>query len=231
MTDTATNITPSPYQTELLLAALKDRAHRLPSDAKAATLDLMLRRQWIREHRADGRLLGTGTEPTRPAGPTHFRLSHAGVRTAKSHQWIQLTRTHTIGTIAAYHPARAKRHQDIVAVQSRPDSDGHVKVLSGRLRRLITVALTDLRPAPPAALAPGELTDTWAVMDQDGTWLLLVEGTTYSAARRAARHAAAHAPEAKSRSLRGVDFLYRRLRSSEIPVTFAELHAAAVRSA
>lgn len=223
MNDTSTNVTPSPYQTELLMAALKDRAHRLPSDAKATTLDLMLRRQWILEHRADGRLRGTGTEPT---GPTHFRLSHAGVRTAKRHQRIQLTRTHTIGTIAAYHPARAKRHQDIVAVQSRPDTDGHVKVLSGRLRRLITVALTDLRPAPPAALAPGELTDTWAVMDQHGTWLLIVEGTTYSAARRAA----ARAPEAKSRSLRGVDFLYRRLRNGEIPATFAELHAAAVRS-
>ncbi|MFI0813610.1 hypothetical protein [Streptomyces echinatus] len=67
--------------------------------------------------------------------------------------------------------------------------------------------------------------------NQHGTWLLIVEGTTYSAARRAARHAAARAPEAKARSLRGVDFLYRRLRSGEIPATFAELHAAAVRSA
>ncbi|MEU1076523.1 MULTISPECIES: hypothetical protein [unclassified Streptomyces] len=228
MTDTSTNVTPSPYQGELLIAALTDRAHRLPPDAKAATLDLMRRRQWIREHRADGRFLGTGTEPT---GPTHFRLSHAGVRMAKRHQRIQLTRTHTIGTIAAYQPAGAKRYQDIVAVQSRPDADGNVKVLSGQFRKLITVALTDLRPAPPAALAPGELTDTWAVMDQHGTWLLIVEGTTYSAAHRAARRAAARAPEAKARSLRGVDFLYRRLRSGEIPPNFAELHAAVVRSA
>ncbi|MFH0245966.1 hypothetical protein ACGRHY_26930 [Streptomyces sp. HK10] len=184
MTDTSTNVTPSPYQAELLMAALKDRAHRLPTDAKATTLDLMLRRQWIREHRADGRLLGADTDST---GPTHFRLSHAGVRTAKRHQQIQLTRTHTIGTIAAYQPAHAKRYQGIVTVQSRPDNDGNVKVLSGQFRKLITVALTDLRPAPPAALAPGELTDTWAVMDEHGTWLLIVVGTTYNAARRAAR--------------------------------------------
>jgi hypothetical protein len=231
MTTTSTDVTPSPYQTELLMAALRDRAHRLPSDAKAPTLDVMLRRQWIREHRADGRLLRTGAEPMVPAGPTHYHLSHTGVRTAKRHQWIQLTRTHTIGTIAAYHPARAKRHKDIVVVQGRPDASGHIKVLSGRLRMVIIVPLTALRPAPPAALAPGELTDTWAVMDQHGTWLLIVEGTTYNAARRAARRAAARAPEAKPRSLRGDNFLYRRLRSGEIPATFAKLHTAAVESA
>ncbi|MEU3877660.1 hypothetical protein [Streptomyces sp. NPDC029704] len=97
----------------------------------------MIRRQWIREHRADGRILGAGTDST---GPTHFRLSHAGIRTARRHQQIRLTRTHTIGTVAAYQPARAKRYRDIVAVQSRPDPDGNVRFLSGQFRKLITVA-------------------------------------------------------------------------------------------
>ncbi|MFH8257857.1 hypothetical protein [Streptomyces roseolus] len=161
----------------------------------------MLRRHWIRKHQADGRLLGAGTDST---GPTHFHLSHLEVRTAKRCHQLQLTRTHTIGTIAAYQPARAKRYQDIVAVQSRPDPDGNVKVLSGQFRKLITVALTDLRPAPPAALAPGKLTDSWAVMDEHDTWLLIVKGTTYSAARREACRAVARPAGAKSQSLRAL---------------------------
>jgi hypothetical protein len=224
MTNISTNATPSPYQRQLLITALQDHAHRLPTDAKGTTLDLMRRRQWIREHRADGRLLGTGTGYT---GLTHFRLSQLGIRTAKKYQRIQLTRTHTIGTVAAHQPDRKRRYQDIVTIQSRPDRDGNVLALSGRHRKLITVELTDLSPAPPAAVAPGELTNTWAVMDQRGTWLLIVEGDTHSAARRAA----AKTPEAKARSLRVGGFLYRRLRSSEIPRPFAELHAAVRRSA
>lgn len=219
MTDISTNATPSPYQREVLIAALQNHARRLPSDVNGTTLDVMRRRQWIREHRADGRLLGTGTSHT---GFTHFRLSHLGIRTAKKYQRIQLAQTHTIGTVAAYRPNRIKRHQDIVAIQSRPDRDGNVLALSGQHRKLITVALTDLLPAPPAAVAPGELTNTWAVMDQRGNWLLIVEGDTYSAARRAA----AATPDAKARSSRVGGFLYRRLRSSEIPRSFAELHAA-----
>ncbi|MFI6277997.1 hypothetical protein [Streptomyces sp. NPDC050988] len=224
MTDISTTATPSPYQRELLIAALQDHTNRMPTDAKGTTIDLMRRRQWIREHRADGRLLGTGTGYT---GLTHFRLSHLGIRTAKKYQRIQLTRTHTIGTVAAYQPDRTKRYQDIVAIQSRPDRDGNLLALSGQHRKLITVALTDLRPAPPAAVAPGELTNTWAVMDQRGTWLLIVEGDTHSAARRAA----AKSPDTKARSLRVGRFLYRRLRSTEIPRPFAELQAAVRRSA
>ncbi|MCQ1580401.1 hypothetical protein [Streptomyces parvus] len=224
MTDISANATRSPYQRELLITALEDSAHRLPTDAKSTTLDLMRRRQWIREHRADGRLLGTGTSCT---GPTHFRLSPLGVRTAKKYQRAQLTRTHTIGTVAAYRPERTKRHQDIVTIQSRPDPDGNVKAFSGQHRQLITVALTDLQPTPPAAVAPGELTNTWAVMNQHGNWLLIVEGDTFSAARRAA----AQAPEVKARSLRIGEFFYRRLRSSEIPLSFAEVHAVLRRSA
>lgn len=224
MTDISANASPSPYQRDLLIAALQDHARRLPADAKGATLDLMRRRQWIREHRADGRLLGTSTGHT---GFTHFRLSHLGIRTARKYQRIQLTRTHAVGTIAAYRPASTRHHKDIVAVQSRPDADGNVEVLSSQHRRLITVALTDLLPAPPTAVAPGELTNAWAVMDQRGTWLLIVEGDTHSAARRAA----AQVPDAKARSQSTGGFLYRRLRSSEIPSTFAELHAAARRSA
>lgn len=224
MTNTSTKATPSPYQRQLLIAALQDHVHRLPTDANGTTLDLMRSRQWIREHRADGRLLGSGTGYT---GLTHFRLSHLGIRTAKKYQRIQLTRTHTIGAVAAYQPDRKRRYQDIVTIQSRPDHDGNVLALSGQHRMLITVALTDLLPAPPAVVAPGELTNTWAVMDQRGTWLLIVEGGTHSAARRAA----AKTPDAKARSLRVGGFLYRRLRSSEIPRPFAELHAVARSSA
>ncbi|WP_331732103.1 hypothetical protein OG613_47450 (plasmid) [Streptomyces sp. NBC_00015] len=204
MTNNSTNTTPSPYQRQLLIAALQDHAHRRPRhDTRPhapPTVD---------PRRADGRLLGTATGYT---GLTHFRLTHLGIRTAKKYQRIQLTRTHTIGTVAAYQPDRKRRYQDIVTIQSRPDHDGNVLALSGQHHKLITIALTDLLPAPPAALAPGELTNTWAVMDQRGTWLLIVEGHTHNAARRAA----AKTPDAKRRSLRAGGFLYRRLRSSEI---------------
>ncbi|MFJ5820019.1 hypothetical protein ACIQGT_39965 [Streptomyces sp. NPDC093108] len=86
-----------------------------------------------------------------------------------------------------------------------------MEVLSSQHRRLITVALTDLLPAPPTAVAPGELTNAWAVMDQRGAWLFIVEGDTHSAARRAA----AQVPDARARSQSAGGFLYRRLRSSD----------------
>jgi hypothetical protein len=224
MTDTSTSATPTRYQRELLLAALDNRVHRLPHDARVETLDLMRCRQWIREHRADGHVLGTEAEYS---GATHFRLTHLGVQLARKYQLIHLAKTYSIGMIAAYRPDLAKRHQDIVTVQSRPDADGNVKALSGQHRKLINVALTALHPAPPAAVAPGELTTTWAVVDHHATWLFLVEADSHTAARRAATET----PDAKALSGRVGGFFYRRLRKSEVPPTSSRLRAATQRTA
>lgn len=46
MTNTSAKATPSPYQRQLLIAALQDQAHRLPTDANSATLDLMRSWRW-----------------------------------------------------------------------------------------------------------------------------------------------------------------------------------------
>ena len=70
---------PTDYQTQLLLAALADEEHRIPSDARGATLDIMYSRQWIKEYTADGRL---ASAVRNYPGFTHFRLTHHGVNAA-----------------------------------------------------------------------------------------------------------------------------------------------------
>ncbi|MET8717426.1 hypothetical protein ABZV52_30120 [Streptomyces sp. NPDC004735] len=82
--DSNTNIArPTPYQAKLLLAALADNEHRIPSDANGRTLDLFLGRRWVEEYTADGRLAAGVRDYS---GFTHFRLSRSGVNTAKRAQ-------------------------------------------------------------------------------------------------------------------------------------------------
>ncbi|MFI2378258.1 hypothetical protein ACH5AO_24835 [Streptomyces sp. NPDC018964] len=82
-TKTSRDATPTAYQSRLLLAALRDSRHRLPSGARRVTTEVMRRRQWVREYGADGRPL----DPRRPergrAAGSHFRLTHHGVNAAR----------------------------------------------------------------------------------------------------------------------------------------------------
>lgn len=98
---------PTPYQSELLRAALADEKHRIPSDANGRTLDLMLGRRWISEYTADGRLAATVRDYP---GFTHFRLSHIGVnaaRTAKAfHDFKEPRKPRTVEGWTCVEPGR-----------------------------------------------------------------------------------------------------------------------------
>ncbi|MFI7415272.1 hypothetical protein ACIBU0_42230 [Streptomyces sp. NPDC049627] len=79
-TKTGINTVPTRPQADLLIVALGAPNHRIPSTATGRTLDIMLRRQWIREYTSDGRLASTVRDYP---GFTHFRLTHHGVNAAK----------------------------------------------------------------------------------------------------------------------------------------------------
>lgn len=69
---------PTDYQAGLLLAALADSQHRIPSDARVRTLDIMrsTKRQWIRPRRRSDSLAAV------EAGVKDFVLTHHGVNAA-----------------------------------------------------------------------------------------------------------------------------------------------------
>ncbi|MFC9280914.1 hypothetical protein [Streptomyces collinus] len=79
-TKTGIDTVPSDYQAGLLLAALADDRHRIPSNAKGRTLDIMVSRQWVREYTADGR---RAAAVPNYSGFTHFRLTHHGINAAR----------------------------------------------------------------------------------------------------------------------------------------------------
>ncbi|OEJ21033.1 hypothetical protein [Streptomyces subrutilus] len=84
-TNTSVNATPSDHQGELLIAALAHSSHRVPG-AKGRTLDIMARRQWVKEHTSTGRLASTVRDYP---GFTHFRLTHLGVNAARRVQALR----------------------------------------------------------------------------------------------------------------------------------------------
>ncbi|PNG17016.1 hypothetical protein [Streptomyces cahuitamycinicus] len=79
-TKTGIDTVPTKPQADLLIAALDAENHRIPSTATGRTLDIMLRRQWVKEYTANGRLASTVRDYP---GFTHFRLTHHGVNAAK----------------------------------------------------------------------------------------------------------------------------------------------------
>ncbi|MFD9190321.1 hypothetical protein ACFWCA_19085 [Streptomyces phaeochromogenes] len=78
-TKTGISTVPTKPQANLLIAALGAENHRVPSTATGRTLDIMLRRQWVKEYTANGRLASTVRDYP---GFTHFRLTHHGVNAA-----------------------------------------------------------------------------------------------------------------------------------------------------
>ncbi|TWF74033.1 hypothetical protein FHX78_1265 [Streptomyces capillispiralis] len=82
-TKTSRDATPTAYQCRLLLAALKDSRHQLPSTARSVTTDVMRRRQWVREYGADGRPLDPRRSDGERAAGSRFRLTHHGVNAAR----------------------------------------------------------------------------------------------------------------------------------------------------
>ncbi|MDQ0784837.1 hypothetical protein [Streptomyces sp. B3I8] len=82
-TKTSRDAVPTAYQSRLLLAALNDPRHRLPSGVRRATTDVMRRRQWVREYGVDGRPVDDGRLPGAGAPLSRFRLTHHGVNAAR----------------------------------------------------------------------------------------------------------------------------------------------------
>jgi hypothetical protein len=82
-TKTSRDAVPTAYQVRLLLAALGDPRHRLPSGVRRATADVMRRRQWVTEYGADGRPVDPGRPPGARAPLSRFRLTHHGVNAAR----------------------------------------------------------------------------------------------------------------------------------------------------
>ncbi|MGW3627608.1 hypothetical protein [Streptomyces sp. NPDC000880] len=224
---------PTAYQGGLLLAALADKEHRIPSDARGATIDLMHERQWLLQYRNDGTLLDLGTRHT---PNTHFRLTHHGVKAAERFRERQNAKTvqptpaePATGTVpppmvahgphlpeaAVYEPQDddGRGYRDVVVLLGRPERDGLVKALSGRYGKTIRVPLADLQPLPelPPA-APGEATDWWTVTNRAGKEVAQVEAPTAKQAQAAAERI----PEARLYSRREGGLSYRRLRSSEV---------------
>lgn len=230
-TSTSWNATPTDYQGKLLLAALVDSAHRIPSNAKGRTLDLMHARQWLLQFRSDDTHLDLGTRHT-PG--THFRLTHHGVNAAKRFKDAQelhaLAQQFAPQTIAVYRPefdpnATAKKTA-VVVVYSRPDRSGdRVKVNMygiGEDPTMLLVPLRSLEPLPDLPpQAEGDPTDWWTVTDRAGNEVTRVEATNYPRARTAAQKV----PAAAAVSRREGGLSYRRLRSSELELTLPELTA------
>ncbi|MFE0063262.1 hypothetical protein [Streptomyces sp. NPDC059003] len=98
MNKAAWDATPTDYQTRLLLAALADTQHRIPSDAKRRTLKIMADRQWVRPRRL---ALIEG-------GIADWRLTHHGVNAANRAHTAQLPAGHPVGS-AAVEPQTARR--------------------------------------------------------------------------------------------------------------------------
>ncbi|MFE2184158.1 hypothetical protein [Streptomyces sp. NPDC059455] len=212
MTRAAWDVTLTDYQARLLLAALADSQHRIPSDARARTLDIMRRNQWIRPRRlafVEG-------------GVKDWRLTHHGVNAANRVRTAQLAKQYPAGSGAVYVPEGATE-RDVVVVDSGPDKDGTVQVLSAKQGgKALRVALAALQPLPELAPEPeGEWTEWWTVMDRTGQEVARVEG---GLTRTAAMKVVEADPVAGPVSRREGGVGLRRLRTSELSIPVGELH-------
>ncbi|MGY4935870.1 hypothetical protein ACWD7T_33190 [Streptomyces sp. 900116325] len=226
MTSAALDTPATDYQARLLLAALDDSERRIPSGAKARTLEIMSKRQWIRARRLASTLASV------ESGAKDHVLTHHGVNAAnkvkatreaaeakkaaaqKAEALQGLAERFPVDSAAVYVPEPAESYRDVVIVKSGPAADGKVDAISGRYNgKSIRVALDKLEQLPPLAPAPeGEPTDWWGIFDREGNEITQVEATGYEHARQEAEKD----PKACAKSLTAGGLVYRRLRSSEV---------------
>ncbi|MFF9901322.1 hypothetical protein [Streptomyces longispororuber] len=131
----------------------------------------------------------------------------------------ELAEQYPVGAVAVFTPEGATE-RDVVVVDSGPDKDGTVEVLSARQRQVIRVPLAALEELPELPPEPeGEITDWWTITDARGAELARVEAVDDPGARAAAgRHAAVVAAVRRDKG-----FAVRRLRASELSVPVGEL--------
>ncbi|MER6616361.1 hypothetical protein [Streptomyces xantholiticus] len=207
MTRAAWDANPTDYQAHLLLAALDDSQRRIPSDAKSRTLQIMLKREWVQARRL------TSTMAFVEAGAKDYVLAHHGVNAANRARTAQLAKRYPVGSAAVFTPEGATE-RDVVVVNSGPDKDGIVEVLSAKQGgKALRAPLAALEPLPELPPAPeGEPTDWWTVTNKAGLEVARVEADGYDSAQREAEKVLA----ARQASKRDGGLFYRRLRSSEL---------------
>ncbi|MFK0159074.1 hypothetical protein ACIQVK_44270 [Streptomyces sp. NPDC090493] len=216
MTRAAWDATPTDYQARLLLAALDDSQHRIPSDAKKRTLEIMSgRHEWVRARRLTSTLAAVESDAT------EYVLTHHGVNAANRARTAQLAALYPVATPAVYVPEEGEEHRDIVVVMSKPAADGTVEVHSVKHGGPVRVPLAGLRELPPLPPEPeGELTDWWVITDAEGSELARVEAEDDPGARKVAmRHGSVVAAVRRDKG-----FAVRRLRTSELSIPVGELH-------
>ena len=208
MTRAAWDATPTDYQTRLLLAALDDSQHRIPSDAKSRTVGIMLKREWVQARRL------TSTLAFAESGAKVYVLTHHGVNAAQRARTAQLAEKYPVGAAAVFTPQGATE-RDVVVVNSGPDEKGTVEVLSakqgGKALRAPLAALEELPELPPAP--EGDPTDYWTVTDDKGQEVTLVRAETMEDARAEVEKD----PQAAAVAERLGGLFYRRVRTSELP--------------
>ncbi|MFD7867013.1 hypothetical protein [Streptomyces sp. NPDC059783] len=206
---------PTDYQARLLLAALDDSQHRVPSNAKTRTLYIMDLRQWVRP------VLRDRSGSSIPSNVRHWRLTHHGVNAANRARTAQLAEKFPVATAAVYVPDEGEEHRDIVVVMSEPAADGTVQAHSVKHEGPIRVPLARLRELPPLPPTPeGDLTDWWVITDAEGAELARVEADDDPGARAAAMH---HS-KVRAAVRRDKGFAVRRLYTSELSIPVGELH-------
>ncbi|SEE83142.1 hypothetical protein SAMN05216483_6696 [Streptomyces sp. 2131.1] len=131
-----------------------------------------------------------------------------------------LAQKYPLGAAAVFTPEGATE-RDVVVVNSAPDADGTVEVLSarqnGKALRVPLAALEELPALPPAP--EGDPTDYWTVTDDKGQEVTRVRAET----RVGARTEVERNPQAAAVAKRLGGLFYRRLSTSELP---PELRAA-----
>ena len=215
MTRAAWDTAATDYQARLLIAALDDSQHCIPSAAKARTLEIMHGREGIRARRA------TSTLAAVESGAKDYVLTHHGVNAANRARTAQLAERYPVATVAVYVPEEGEENRDIVVVTSEPSTDGTVQVHSVKQNGPIRVPLAMLRQLPPLPPEPeGEITGWWVITDVEGVELARVEAEDDPGARKAAmRHASVVAAARRDKG-----FAVRRLYTSELSIPVGELH-------
>ncbi|MEV7512120.1 hypothetical protein AB0O57_29605 [Streptomyces sp. NPDC091201] len=218
-TNTSVNAAPSDHQGALLLAALAHSTHRVPG-ATGRTYGIMVRRGWVKEYTAAGKLAG----PARLLGYTgftHFRLTDRGIIAAQRFRNAQELRALAADmpaeSFAVYRPefdpGKTLRETTAVFISTRPDETGRVRAIFDGGRGDVRVPLRALEPIADRRMVPadGAPTDTWTITDRHGAELAQVHADSYPAARTAAEQlpavAAAIQQDGRLRC--------RRLRTSE----------------
>jgi hypothetical protein len=215
MTRAALDANPTDYQARLLLAALDDSQHRIPSDAKTRTLNIMDLRQWVRP------VLRDRSGSSIPSNVRHWTLTHHGVNAANRARTAQLAEKYPVATAAVYVPEEGEEHRDIVVVMSEPAADGTVEAHSVKHEGPVRVPLARLRELPPLRPEPeGDLTNWWVITDAEGAELARVEAKDDPEARTAALH---HA-KVRAAVRRDKGFAVRRLYTSGLSIPVGELH-------